>query len=321
MTEKAIFFTTGALGDGLTPYTMAEITAWLRRTLGITNGIHFGFANAFSPSVAGADISINTGAATVYGYPYESDSAVLVNIPNPAAATRIDRIVLRASWAAQTVRIYRIAGAEGDGDVNHPHITQTPGTTWDEMICRVQITFPGNVITILADERAYLRYRTMVNAAMIDNRSRSIWVPVTSAYNDSDNAVINRIENQTYGWPLTDAKICSARGDFYVPDEFVSDLYVRAVIISAANGNCRQSLACNYGGDTENASTHSASYAATDVAVVANVVKVCGPLNLAGAAVGDVVGVTFIREGDHVNDTVGDLVYVKGFWVYYMADS
>jgi len=149
MAESSIFWTTGALGDGTNPYTMAQITAWLRRTFG--SGIHIDFANACVPTEAAPNVTIGTGSACIHGYPYENTAAVNVNIPVPAVDTRIDRIVLRAVWATQTVRIFRIAGVEGGGA---PAITQTDGVTWDEYICQASITV-GGVITV-TDERTFL---------------------------------------------------------------------------------------------------------------------------------------------------------------------
>jgi len=96
-------------------------------------------------------VAVNTGRALVYGTWYESDASVNVVVATPAGATRIDRIVLRKSWASQTVRITRIAGAEGGGA---PAVTQTAGTTWDLPLYRASITV-GGVIT-LTDDRDFI---------------------------------------------------------------------------------------------------------------------------------------------------------------------
>ena len=152
MTEKAILWTTGALGDGLTKYTMAETTRMYRHM--INGGIYPGYANELAPTGAAPNVNIDTGAACHYGYDYDNDASVAVNIPTPVGATRIDRIVLRASWAAQTVRITRIAGVEGGAA---PAITQTPNVTWDEKICQVSIT-TGGVITV-TNERNFAKFR------------------------------------------------------------------------------------------------------------------------------------------------------------------
>ena len=68
-----------------------------------------------------------TGAAIVDGKPHVCTVAGDVTVPAASGAgnTRIDRIVLRASWAAQTVRLTRIAGTDAasptaPGDVEKP---------------------------------------------------------------------------------------------------------------------------------------------------------------------------------------------------------
>lgn len=100
--------------------------------------------NELAVTGTSSPVSTNTGQALVYGVPYFNSTAVTTVIATPAALTRIDRIVLRASWAAQTVRITRIAGTEGAGA---PAMTQTPGTTWDIPLATVSIT-TGGVITV-----------------------------------------------------------------------------------------------------------------------------------------------------------------------------
>lgn len=91
------------------------------------------------------------GRALVDGTWYENDAAVYIVIPTPGVATRIDRIVLRKDFALQTVRLTRIAGAEGG---TAPAVTQVAGVTWDMYLSSVSIT-TGGVITI-ADEREFL---------------------------------------------------------------------------------------------------------------------------------------------------------------------
>lgn len=116
-------------------------------------GVLFGVLNALAVSGTSSPVSVASGAAVVYGYPYTNDASTTVAIATPTTATRIDRIVLRASWAAQTVRITRIAGTEGSGSA--PAMTQTAGTTWDIPLATVSIT-TGGVITV-TDARVYAK--------------------------------------------------------------------------------------------------------------------------------------------------------------------
>lgn len=114
-------------------------------------GVAPDFQNELAVTGTSSPVSVNTGAALVYGIPYFNSASVTVAIATPASSTRVDRIVLRASYAAQTVRITRIAGTEGAGT---PAMTQSAGTTWDIPLANVSIT-TGGVITV-TDAREWL---------------------------------------------------------------------------------------------------------------------------------------------------------------------
>lgn len=105
-------------------------------------------------SVAATPVSVASGRALVNGIWYESDAAESIAIPTPGANPRVDRIVLRADWALQTVRLTRIAGAEAASPVP-PAITQVDGTTWDLPLWQVRAT-TGGVLTFFRDERAFI---------------------------------------------------------------------------------------------------------------------------------------------------------------------
>lgn len=157
MAEFSRFWTTNNTGDGPSGgYSSAVFTQFVRETFltnPATEGVLFGVLNNLAVTGAASPVSVNTGAALVYGFYYGNDSAVNVTIPTPTTATRIDRIVLRVSWAAQTVRITRIAGTEGAGA---PALTQVANTTWDIPLANASITTSG-VIT-LTDQRTYLKH-------------------------------------------------------------------------------------------------------------------------------------------------------------------
>ena len=111
-------------------------------------GIIYAYLNELAVTGATSPVAVDTGAALVDGKYYENDASLNVTIPSPVGATRIDRIVLRKSWSAQTVRITRIAGAEGGAA---PALVQVDGTTWDVPLYQVSIAV-GGAIT-LTDER------------------------------------------------------------------------------------------------------------------------------------------------------------------------
>ncbi len=159
-------------------------------------GILSNVLNELEVTGAGTPLSVNTGVALVDGTYYTNGAAVSVAIATPAGATRIDRVVLRKSWAAQTVRITLVAGVEGGGA---PALTQVDGTTWDLPLFQASITV-GGVVT-LTDERERLNTRTpsmttaqrdamtAVNGMAIYNettgeyqvRAAGTWIPVASS--------------------------------------------------------------------------------------------------------------------------------------------
>lgn len=171
MAEKSIMWTTGSTGDGASSYTQAEVIRWLRQMMVGDNteeGVHKNYSDELEVTDHGdGTVDVAAGAAIVYGFPYWNTATENVNIPTPAGATRIDRIVLRAGWAAQTVRITRVAGTEGTG--LPPSLTQNDGVTWDIPLAQVAKT-TGGVITI-TDEREFLHPNIMVGIDNIDDDS------------------------------------------------------------------------------------------------------------------------------------------------------
>ena len=166
MAQDSWLWTTGATGDGAAAYTQAKVILWQRQSFcGADNeGVLKNYLNELATTGASSPVATNTGGAYVYGFPYNNSTSVDTAIPTPSGNTRIDRLVLRANWSAQTVRITRIAGSEGTG--NPPNIVQTDGTTWDNPLYQASIT-TGGVIT-LTDEREFLHPNIAVSMAMLD---------------------------------------------------------------------------------------------------------------------------------------------------------
>jgi len=187
--ESSIFWTTGATGDGTTAYTQAEVTRWLRQTFVKTanEGILKGYQHELETTGTSSPVATNTGAAYLRGFPYWNTASVNTAIPTPSGNTRIDRIVLRASWSAQTIRITRIAGTEGSG--TPPSLVQTDGTTWDVPLTQCSIT-TGGVITV-TDEREYVHPSIAVNTAMLD--TDAVTLPKMAANSVDDTKAGNRV--------------------------------------------------------------------------------------------------------------------------------
>lgn len=156
MAELSILWeTVSGTGDsstsGYTDTLMFQLFRSLFSRTANLGGVTPDFQNELAVTGASSPVAVNTGAGLVYGIPYFNSASVNVVIATPGASTRVDRIVLRASWAAKTVRITRIAGTEGAGA---PAMTQIGGTTWDIPLATVSIT-TGAVITV-TDGREWL---------------------------------------------------------------------------------------------------------------------------------------------------------------------
>lgn len=160
MTERSRVWDGTSTGDATeSPYDApTEFSRLFRYSFGFGQMTNYGgvlqsapgFSDLAATNPSANTVRIASGVAWVYGTQYDSDANVDVNIPTPSVSTRIDRIVLRKAWAAQTVRITRIAGTEGAGA---PSLVQTPGTTWDIPLAQVSIT-TGAAITI-TDQREF----------------------------------------------------------------------------------------------------------------------------------------------------------------------
>lgn len=157
MTEKSYLWTTGGAGDGANTYTRSDwgkigkILASCRNIEGVSPEL----LNKLVGSVPAANtVRIGTGGALVDGKPYDNSAAMDVNIPSAVGVgnTRIDRVVLRADWTAQTVRITRIAGTDAITPAA-PAITQTSETTYDIMLYQALVNVGGDVT--ITDERVF----------------------------------------------------------------------------------------------------------------------------------------------------------------------
>ena len=159
MAESTLWgWTTDGTGDGtLTGYTMSQYIAWMRllnTPTPATMGVAYGVDNALAVTVAGGarTLTIDTGGAVVYGYIYYNSAAVTKTLTHPTTGTTGWRLVLRASWAAQTVRITLLESA--DGTAAAPDVTHTDGVTWDISLATGTIT-TGDVVTA-TDARTFL---------------------------------------------------------------------------------------------------------------------------------------------------------------------
>ncbi len=121
-----------------------------------SEGVFFQQLNELVMTAPGgiSPVLINTGRAMVDGTWYESDVSISNAIGNPAVDPRIDRFVLRKSWAAQTIRLARLQGGEAPAP-GPAALTQVDGVTWEIPLGQFFITV-GGAITLYRDERIFL---------------------------------------------------------------------------------------------------------------------------------------------------------------------
>ena len=363
MAEDSILWTTNGTGDGeATGYTQSELIAWMRQSFISDNtneGVCKNWDNELEVTGVATPISVDTGAAYVYGFPYWNIvGAVNVAVPSPTVATRIDYIVLRADWTAQTVRAARVEGVEGAGVP--PALTQTDGVTWEIPLATISTTTLG-VITV-TDAREFLHPNIEVEAGMFNadvagdgltlsggalavnvddatieidtdalqvkaggldnthlaNRTRTFLVQAVECFNFTDTSYE---DGHWRGWEFVDGKQCECYGFFRVPPDFSASLTINPVFESASAGDARVDLHWNFGANGENYMTHASNTGVEDKTIVANQLSQMTAAGApAAAALGDYAQLKFTRYGAHANDTVGDTVYFVGFLVSYTAD-
>lgn len=219
MAERAIPFTTNGTGDGTSGGYSAANWQQMTRQMFITNpaaeGVLYGIGNNLAVSGTSSPVAVNTGSALVYGIWYENDASVNVTIPTPSSATRIDRIVLRASWSAQTVRITRIAGTEGSGSA--PAMTQTANTTWDIPLANVSIT-TGGVCTV-TDQRTYVKHPGVygwLNSALSVNAGITASGNITASKSNAgtyNEVAVNNTSNTAGSYARFNAAVGGASAD------------------------------------------------------------------------------------------------------------
>lgn len=171
MAEKSILWTTGGAGDGASTYTMDDLLKWMRdlfiRDQPTLYYVLAGVGSELLVSVSGGNVSVGSGAANVYGFPYYNTAAVVLTVGTPVVGTTGYRVVLKADWTARTVRIALKSGT--DGSATPPALVQTPGTTYEVSLCTFTKT-TGGVIT-LTDTRGFAWFADKLGAGAVHANS------------------------------------------------------------------------------------------------------------------------------------------------------
>lgn len=170
MVQRSRFWDGTSVGDAVVaPYDAGtEFSEVMTAVAGLTSDPNKGgLLSSISVSMfAPGTLRIGAFEALVYGAWYQNDANVDFVVATPAAATRLDTVVLRKDWAAQTVRMLVISGTEGG---TAPPLVQTPGVTWDVPIAGLSTTTGGTTTITPSSSRADFWYRSAPGSIRTDN--------------------------------------------------------------------------------------------------------------------------------------------------------
>lgn len=159
MTETSMFWAGTTIGDH-GPYSEDEFSEFMRTmfctdpaTEGYLHVHHPGFNQDLRPTVNELVVMLLTGAALVYGTLYTNSSVEIFSTPADPAHSHYYRLVLRKSWASNTVRAVLLGPDHG----SYPALTQTPGTTWEISMARILVAAGGTEGT-LTDDRVMCKF-------------------------------------------------------------------------------------------------------------------------------------------------------------------
>lgn len=152
MAETSRFWNGLVTGDATeAPYDAnTEFANWVRQTIGVANnrfdaGIVLGSApileglQVTQNTTPGMSVLLNIGTAIVHGTTYENDASLTLAIAaNGSGNPRIDTVVLRKSWIAQTVRAIVLQGTPAATPLA-PSLTYSDGVTWEIPIADIRV--------------------------------------------------------------------------------------------------------------------------------------------------------------------------------------
>lgn len=292
-------------------------------------GVFYSVANRLAvTSPANNRIDIASGAAITCGKEYYNSAAIgaAADITSPAANPRIDRVVVRANFAAasytpanasaalfevttNTARVTIIHGAENAVPVA-PALTQdvTRLTYWDIPLAQYQISVAG-VITNLTDEREW-----------VDAETKKIFIPAVAGWNTSLGA---NIYPTMYGVVLPVGNSATATTTLAIPNDFIGNGEICPVlhcINSIITNDIYITCAANYGANSESIITHTNSSGPTAHTVDLDIrYDSFNHVALTVPAVGDYIIASLERHGADGHDTyVGDC-QVGGFNLNYLG--
>jgi hypothetical protein len=293
-----------------------------------TQGPLANYLNELEPTTVGGDILVDTGAGFCYGHWLVNSASVTFS---PTHAAREDRVVLvenntNATYATNlefptvladyngtaSIEPYscRLAILTGTG-AGAPRPLVNAGGINMVLLAHYDIDGTG-AVTGLVDDRDFCYFSSTVG-------SRNLFVPASRTEDETTSAALLWAEE---GHEMLDSRVSKATGDFIVPTDFKSGLTIEAIVRPNGAGDvyCRSN-----GGYAECAevwTTHTYTSGYQAITVAAGVPNSCiQSQSLGSAVIGDIVTCSFYRDATDILDTIGDIVYLVGFLVTYVAKS
>lgn len=151
------------------------------------SGVFRGVDNILGYTIGANKVTINTGKALVAGRWYRNTAAKDLTIGD-ASIGRRDRVVLRRSTAAQTVRLTVISGID-NGSGTAPAMTQD-ASTWDEPLYIFnKAPGVGAAITLITDNREYIPRHGDVSGE--GSAAAHAYAQISGAPASADSAPVN----------------------------------------------------------------------------------------------------------------------------------
>ncbi len=172
MTQFSMFpwETQTATGDGAAPYTQEQANKFFRY-FDVQNWVNEGVVKGsvlgeLAVTGTASPLSVEPGAAICYGR-YWSDATEQVAVSTPVVGTTGGRVVLRADWATNEIRLAVKVNTDGVG--TPPDLTQTVNSVWEISLATFTITV-GGVITV-TDARTFRRPTTVAQTGEIGDKA------------------------------------------------------------------------------------------------------------------------------------------------------
>lgn len=199
MSETSRFWNGSSTGDAsIAPYDAnTEFAEWAERSFGATRNNSGVVTGTYSESAqldplqvtqnspTGMSVLVNIGAALVDGTTYYNDAALTVTVAaNASGNPRIDTIVLRKSFAAQTVRAAILQGTPAASPVP-PTLTQSAGVTWEIPLADIAVAngavsitnanITNRAMTVQEPEGVYLSRILNSTGAVLQSGNFAYW--------------------------------------------------------------------------------------------------------------------------------------------------